>query len=392
MRQIGRHLVLLSLLLALACGACTGAAPDSGQIHNNTSAPVQTPSAPPAPTPSRIERLLAEMTLREKVCQLLIVQPALITGANTAVEAGEETRHALEQYPVGGFLYETGNMQSQEQLRDMLAATQEMTKIPLLLTCDEEGGRVARLMNTVGTTRIGPMLDYKDEGIEVARENARTIGQDMRSCGLNMDLAPVADVWSNPSNTVIGDRAYSDHYEQAAQLVAAAVQGFHDGGVACTLKHFPGHGSTTADTHHGSAYVTKSMEELRQTELLPFQAGITAGADAVMLGHLIVPDVDSVPTPFSHALVTDLLREELGFDGVIMTDSLQMQALTDTYTSAETAVNAIQAGVDMLLCPADVDEAVQALIQAVETGAIPETRLDESVLRVLTLKERWSLI
>ena len=201
-----------------------------------------------------------------------------------------------------------------------------------------------------------------------------------------MDLAPVADVWSNRANTVIGDRAYSDDFDQAAQLVAAAVGGFHEGGVACTLKHFPGHGDTSADSHYGSVYVYKTLDELRGAELVPFRAGIEAGADAVMLGHLIMAGIDEQPALFSHAVVTGLLREELGFDGVVITDGLEMRAMTDHYGSGEIAVAAIQAGVDLLLCPQDLDEAVSALTQAVEDGTITQQRLDESVLRVLRLK------
>ncbi|MDE7221352.1 MAG: glycoside hydrolase family 3, partial [Oscillospiraceae bacterium] len=167
---------------------------------------------------------------------------------------------------------------------------------------------------------------------------------------------------------------------------------FHEGGVACTLKHFPGHGDTAADTHYGSAYVHKTLDELREGELLPFQAGIDAGADAVMMGHLIVDQIDDQPALFSYAIVTELLREEMGFTGVVVTDGLQMQAMTDYYGSAEIAVRAVKAGVDILLCPTDLDQAIDALIQAVEEGEITRERVDESVLRILLLKQRYGLL
>ena len=197
----------------------------------------------------------------------------------------------------------------------------------------------------------------------------------------------MADVWSNPDNPVIRTRAYSDDFFQAAELVAAAVEGFHAGGVVCTLKHFPGHGDTVSDSHYGAAYVTKSLEELRQEELLPFRAGIEAGADMVMIGHLTVPALDTMPAPFSHAVVTELLREELGFTGVVITDALEMGALGD-YTSGEIAVLAVQAGVDLLLCPGDPAEALGALSQAVKEGELSRERIDESVLRILRMKLR----
>ena len=349
--------------------------------------PEPDPVLPPEPDPDPAAELLAGMTLREKICQMFVVYPSAITGVSKVTSAGEGTRQALEEWPVGGLLYDRSNMVDQEQVREMLANTQSYSKIPLILTCDEEGGRVNRLMDTIGTTKIGPMLSYKDQGPEKAAENARTIASDLLSCGFNMDLAPVADVWSNPANKVIGDRAYSDDFVQAAELVAAAVEGFHQGGAACTLKHFPGHGDTSADSHYGSVYVHKTLEELRQGELLPFQAGIDAGADAVMMGHLILDQIDDQPALFSYALVTGLLREEMGFTGVVITDGLQMQAMTDHYSSGDIAVGAVKAGVDILLCPKKLNEAVAALTAAVESGEITEERIDESVLRILRLKQ-----
>ncbi len=355
-------------------------------------APAPSPTPEPTPEPSKAETILAEMTLREKICQMIMAAPSDITGVKTVIAAGDATRAGLEKYPVGALLYDRSNMRSRDQLLTMTQNTQSYSKIPVLITCDEEGGRVTRLMDTVGTTQVDAMLTYKDQGVETAKKNARTLADDLVSCGLNMDLAPVADVWSNPKNTVIGDRAYSDDYAQAAELIPGAVDGFHDGGVACVLKHFPGHGSTTGDSHYGSAYVTKTLDELRQEDLLAFQAGIDAGADAVMMGHLIVKDVDSEPAVFSHDIVTGLLREEMDFDGVVMTDALEMQAIADHYGKNEVAVKAVKAGVDMLLCPADLDGAIDALTKAVESGEITEARINESVLRILKLKENRGLL
>lgn len=342
--------------------------------------------------PDSIDLLLAEMTREEKVYQLFVVYPSALSGVRKVTAAGEKTRQGLEKYPVGGLIYDKSNMVSKEQVREMLEKVQTYTRIPLILTCDEEGGRVSRLMSTVGTTQVGPMYEYREEGTAVAKANAGILAGDLTALGFNMDLAPVADVWSNPENTVIGDRAYSDDFQQAAELVAAAVAGFQEGGVACTLKHFPGHGDTSADSHYGSVYVYKTLDELRAQELLPFQAGIDAGADAVMMGHLIIADVEEEPALFSHRLVTELLREEMGFQGVVITDGLQMKAMTDYYDSGEIAVKAIQAGVDMLLCPQDLKTAADALLRAVESGEIPEERLEESVRRILTLKKERGIL
>ncbi len=404
-KKHGLRLLALCPLLVFLTGAAiwgisernsAGTNPPVSSAAPSEQQPAATPpdtQAPAETAPATLaEQTLAGMTLREKVYQMFIVYPSAVTGIRTVTAAGETTRKALEKYPVGGFLYDRTNMVSKEQVRTMLTNTQGYARIPMILTCDEEGGRVNRLMGTVGTTYIGPMLGYKDQGAGVARSNAQTIAKDLVSCGFNTDLAPVADVWSNPRNTVIGDRAYSDSYEQAAQLIPAAVEGFHAGGVACALKHFPGHGDTSADSHYGSVYVYKPLDEIRQEELLSFQAGIDAGADMVMMGHLIISDVDDQPALFSEKLVTQLLREEMGFQGVVISDGLQMQAMTDHYSSAEIALRSVKAGVDILLCPRDLESAVNALLHAVETGEISEERIDESVLRILTLKENRGIL
>jgi len=188
---------------------------------------------------AKVQEIMSEMTLQEKIYQMMIVPPSTITGVSTVVEAGSGTQSALEQYPVGGLFYNATNMESQDQVSTMLSNTQSFCEIPVLTMCDEEGGTVARLMKTVGTTYIGSMLEYESQGPETARQNAMTIASDMSRLGFNLDLAPVADVWSNPSNTVIAERAYSTDFATAAQLIPAAVEGFHQGGVGCTLKHFP---------------------------------------------------------------------------------------------------------------------------------------------------------
>lgn len=243
----------------------------SSSVPESQSKPPE--SGRPSVAWSSIDDILAGMSLRDKICQMLVLSPELLTGVSGVTAAGETTRQALVDMPVGGLIYSRPNLKSRQQVCKMLSNTQSYSKIPLILTCDEEGGRVNRLMSTVGTTYIGPMFGYRDQGAETARQNAHTIASDMRVLGFNADLAPVADVWSNPDNTVIGDRAYSDDFAQAAELIPEAVRGFHSGGVATTLKHFPGHGDALADSHDGAVYVSKPLEQLRREELLPFRAG-----------------------------------------------------------------------------------------------------------------------
>ncbi len=405
--------IILCVILSLTMAACARNESESSSIdieestalnsdvtmQDSESSPAaesqQAPSSPPSvemDTQDTVSHIVSDMSLYDKICQLLVVTPESLTGQSPVTVAGDTTMQALQNMPVGGILYSKQNFVTQSQVKDMLAKIQSYSKIPLILTCDEEGGRVNRLMDTVGTTYIGPMLDYKDQGADTAYQNAYTIASDMASLGFNFDMAPVADVWSNPDNTVIGDRAYSDDFQQAASLVSSAVHGFHAGGIGTALKHFPGHGDTSADSHFGAVYITKTLEELRENELLPFKAGIDAGSDMVMMGHLIISDVDDQPAPFSYKIVTELLRNELGFDGVIITDGLQMDAMTEYYSSGEIACKAILAGVDMLLCPENPQEAITALQNAVENGDISEQRIDESVERILAMKAQRGML
>ena len=380
------YLLVLTVLAVVLVVVCVRRGQDAAQ-------PSPTPRTSASPTPrtsaevrkDAAQALLDGMTTHEKICQLLIVQPEVLTGGSTVTGMTDELAAALRTYPVGGLLLSAGNMTSGEQLAALTTALSNGGKTAPLISVDEEGGRVARLMNTVGTTKLGSMYSYRAQGTQGAHDNAQTIARDIAAYGFNTDFAPVADVWTNKRSSAIGDRAYSDDYDEAAELVAAAVKGFHDGGVICCLKHFPGHGSTKTDSHDGAATVDKTLPQLRQEDLKPFMSGIAAGADMVMVGHLTVPTMDDAPASLSHKIVTNLLRYDLGFRGVIVTDGLQMQALAQ-YTDGEKAVLALAAGNDMLLEISDVSGTVAAIEKALADGTLSRAALDESVLRILQLK------
>ena len=395
MKILRKAAVCFALIFALALSAC-GAAPgvtlpDPDADVTSTPEPTPEPTPTPDPVKVRAEELLSGMTLREKLCQLMIVRPEVLTGESPVTAAGETTRLALETYPVGGLIYSVDNLVTQEQTREMITNTQSYSKLPLFISADEEGGNVGRLMYKLGTTWVNSMYSYKDEGADTAYANAKTIGTDMVSCLFNTDFAPVADVWTNPENTVIGDRAYSDDFEQAAEIAAAAVRGFTDAGVICCLKHFPGHGDTSTDTHEGAAVVSKSLDELRAGEFLPFVSGIEAGADMVMIGHITVTSVDPEPATISKAIITDVLRGELGWDGVVISDSLDMGALAG-YDNGEVCMKFLEAGGDILLGIPDIETALTSLEAAVTDGRLTESRIDESVQRVLELKISHGII
>lgn len=356
------------------------------------------PDVEPDPQPDEATlqalSMMETMTQHDMVCQLLFVNPDSITGVKNTSLAGEITRGALQTYPVGGLIFSSGNLKDRTQVRDMLAGMRQMCAIAPFLGVDEEGGRVARVMSNpnLGTTKLESMFSYREKGAATAKQNAKTVASDLKGLGFNLDFAPVADVWTNNNNTVIGDRAYSDDYKQAAELVAAAVEGFHEGGVACVLKHFPGHGDTEADSHQSLPVVTRTVAELREGEFLPFASGIKAGADMVMVGHLLLRDADpDTPASLSFTVVTDLLRQELGYNGVVITDGITMKALSG-YSEADRCVMAVNAGCDMLLGVEDVFSVTRALEAAVKDGTISEERLEEAVLRILVLKIRLGLI
>ncbi len=262
---------------------------------------------------ARAQELVNSMSLEEKVYQMFIVSPEQITGVGTVTAAGEATRQALEKYPVGGLLYSEKNIIDRNQIRDVISSSQSYSKTALFTVIDEDGS----------LTGLKSMYSYRNKGRRTARRNAAGIAENISGMGFNMDLAPCADVWSNSRNTVVGSSAYSDDYRQAAKLIAAAVEGFHKKGVICTLKHFPGAGDLTEELTTGKTFLTAEAAELEDGELRPFRAGIEAGADVIMTGHMVVRAIDrKKPASLSAKVVGGCLREQLGYGGLIMTASL----------------------------------------------------------------------
>ena len=332
-----------------------------------------------------ISRVMSSMTLREKVGQLFIIRPEVLGGS--ARQLTEEGRTLYEKYPAGGFCLFAQNISDPEQLKEFSAQLHSLgSRIHPILTIDEEGGSVTR----IASNWKFDVPHYRDMGKTEAsaEESAQQIAAYLKEYGLDLDFAPVADVNTNPKNPVIGTRAYSSDPQEAAACVADAVKGFHAGGVGCCLKHWPGHGDTKTDTHKGSSSTAKTWEDMLACEVLPFVSGIDAGADMVMVSHISAPEVTGTnePASLSSVLMTEKLRKELGFEGVIVTDSFEMLAISGVYSPGEAAVKAILAGADIVLMPADYEQAFDAVMAAVESGEISEERLEESVRRILRMK------
>lgn len=346
-------------------------------------------------TEKEIQALIDWMPLEDKVAQLFMVTPEALTGYDQVTRAGTATRQAYEKMPVGGIVLMEQNLSDPEELKTMVSNlhsySRDRTGLPLLVGIDEEGGTVARIGNheKFDVPDVGDMADVgKGKDVSKAYETGSVLGEYLSDFGIDVDFAPVADVWWNSDNTVVEKRSFGSDPELVSQMVAEAVKGLQEHGVSATLKHFPGHGGTSKDSHDEIASVSETIQEMDKKDLLPFKAGIEAGADQVMIGHICTPKAsdEDVPATFSYFWVTEVLRAYLGFEGVAVTDALNMGAITQKYTSAEASVKALQAGADMLLMPENFEEAYQGVLGAVKDGTLKEARVDESLARIFRLK------
>ena len=364
-------------------------------------------SPPPLPQSQNApEDLLASMTLRQKVGQLFLVRPDALDQTldqNTIDDAqapgitslSPAMAHFLEEYPVGGVVLFGKNLESPAQLTALNRELQAASEIPLFISVDEEGGSVSRLANHPGFQ----LPQYESPGAvgasgdpDQALEMGRTIGAYLKEYGFNMDFAPVADVNTNPDNPVIGDRAFSSQAETAAIMAGAMAQGLREEGVLPVFKHFPGHGDTAEDSHAGLAVTYRDAQEMAACEWLPFQEA--GPEDLVMVGHIAAPAITGEMTPasLSPVMVNDILKGELGFQGLVITDSLSMGAITENYTPGQAALAALNAGCDLLLMPQGLPDAFDAVLQAVEEGTFPQEELDRRVEKILEVKAAQGIL
>lgn len=335
------------------------------------------------------------LTLEQRVAQMFMITPDALTGVSGATRAGDSTRSAFAQYPVGGLVYMSANLTGPDQTTEMLSNmknfSQDTVGLPIFLGVDEEGGTVTRIASNqeFGVTDVGNMSAVGASGDAQNAYNAgSTIGTYLNNLGFNMDFAPVADVLSNPDNAVVKDRSFGSDSQLVADMVCAEMNGLNEHQIAPVIKHFPGHGATSGDSHDGVVTIEKSLDELMANELIPFQQAINSGASFVMVGHISVPAItgDNTPASLSNTMVTGVLRNQMGFHGVVITDAMDMGAITASYSSADAAVAAINAGVDIILMPDDFKSAYQGVLDAVANGTISEERINESAARIIKAK------
>ncbi len=350
--------------------------------------------------PLTVEEMVSEMTIREKVGQLFIVRPEALSElgldedhpGGSADSLSEAMKNGLSEYPVGGVAMFGKNITSPEQITSFIDGLQSESAIPLFIAVDEEGGAVARLANNEAfdlPQYESPAAVASSGDTADALEMGRTIGTYLKEYGFNLDFAPDADVNTNPDNPVIGTRAFSSNSVIASDMSSSMAEGLRECGIIPTFKHFPGHGDTAEDSHFSTAVSYKTREEMENCEWLPFRNALDT--DCIMVGHITTPNLtdDMLPASLSHEVVTGILREDFGFDGLIVTDALEMGAITEEYGGGGAAVMAFEAGCDILLIPSDLGEAFEAVLSAVESGEISVSRLDESVERILSFKERY---
>lgn len=341
-----------------------------------------------------LEGMIAEMSLEDKVAGLFVITPEALTGQGSVTKAGDGTKAALEQYPVGGLIYFKQNITGDKQVREMLANTVSYSKYPLFLAIDEEGGDVARVQAGLGLekTMTAQDLGFADDPTQVF-DTYKKIGTYLADYGFNVDFAPVSDVLTNPDNYAIGNRSFSDNAEVAARLVPEAVKGLQSVGIASCLKHWPGQGEVDADTHEGIASTQMTKSDMEQCEFIPFKAGVEAGVQMIMVGHFSAPEItgDNTPCSLSKDVITGILREEWEYDGVIITDAMNMGAISEYYGSDEAAIKALKAGCDMILMPEDFTLAIDGVVEAVKNGTIDEQRINDSLKRVYRIKYAGTL-
>ena len=339
------------------------------------------------------------MTLEQKVAQLFIVTPeALVEGVSQVTQAGEATREGVTTHPVGGIVYFAQNLLDPEQTTTMLANVKQFYadagNVAPFIAVDEEGGTVVRVADNeaFGAQDVGDASALGSAGdTEAAKRAAEQIADYLMPLGFNLDFAPVADVVNPLRSDTMGLRSFSSDAAVAADMVRAEVEGFRDKKMLCCAKHFPGIGAAAGDSHEGAITIDSTNEELETVDLVPFRAAIEAGVPMIMVGHVSLPNIvgDSTPAPLSSAVVQGMLRDSLGYTGIIVTDSLSMGAITDYYTPAEAAVAALKAGCDIPLMPERFDEAYQGVLNAVQAGELTEERIDESLIRILAAKQEY---
>lgn len=369
--------------------------PENSPLPSKT--PQKTPNRPEKTTDEIVQSILNKMTLEEKIGQVFMMSLRNLPDTKDAVILTDAAKQRIEKNHLGGIILFAENLKNIPQAKKLIEDAQSVSKYPMFIAVDEEGGAVSRLNpNTaLHSTKLPTNSEIGSTGDpELAKKAGKVIAEEIEALGFNMDFAPIADVNSNPKNPVIGVRSFSSNPKVAAEMVEAEVEGMHESNMITVLKHFPGHGDTSSDTHTGAVIVYHTKKRLDQIEFVPFISGIKSGTDGIMTAHIQVPNVthNNMPASLSKEIQTNILRNELNFKGLIITDSLSMGAISKYCSPSKAAILAFQAGADILLMPSDIEAAYSGFLKAVNDGTISKERLDESVKRILELKQERGIL
>ena len=386
-------LILILIMFLSALSGCSYLTKDdtnrninssNSQINSIENKPVEVEPIDP------IIEQISEMTIDEKIGQMMMFS---IEGYSL----NDNTKKLIENYKIGGFVVLGENVKETKQLLDLLNSIKKentINKIPLFLSVDEEGGRITRMpkeFNRLPTNKAIGKINSKNFSNKIGS----ILGYEVKSFGYNMDFAPVFDVNSNPNNPVIGDRSFGPVANLVSDLGIETMKGIQSENIIPVVKHFPGHGDTSVDSHKGLPIVNSDLERLQSLELIPFADAIENGADAVMIAHILLPKIDKEnPASMSKIIITDILRTNLKFNGVVITDDMTMGAITENYNLGESAVKSVNAGADIVLVCHGYDsklEVINAMKSASLNGTISSLRIDESVYRILSLKKKYNL-
>ncbi len=338
----------------------------------------------------KAKNILENLTLEEKIGQMLFI-------SYRKENMDEKLKNLLTDIKPGGFIFFSENFQEYQTAKKLISDIKSTSNIPLFLGIDEEGGRIDRFNNIKGYTyeKIPPMLDIgKTNQILTAYQTGAYIAQILNDFELNIDFAPVIDVYSNPKNTVIGNRSFGSDPKLVSSMGLNLAEGLKDNSIIPVYKHFPGHGNTSKDSHYELPVINKNKEYLLNNDLIPFIDAINNNAEIIMIGHLAVPAItkDNTPASLSKELITDFLKNELNYQNIVITDALNMQAITKNYSDKEVYELAINAGVDILLMPNNEKDAVNTIKELIQENKITEGQINSSVLKILNLKLKYNII
>lgn len=342
-----------------------------------------------------VRSMIAEMTLEEKVAGIFIVSPEQLTKQDNVQKAGDGTKTALEQYPVGGIIYSKKNFKNKDSVTELIANTSSYSRYPLFIAIREEGGKASELQAALKLDKTSSAKELAAaENSSATFDSYYSIGAYLKEYGFNLDIAPVADILTNPANTSIGDRSFGDDATAVASNVTAGIGGLKEAGITSCISHFPGQGNANGDPNQSMCSTDKTKADMDSCELIPFRAAIDEGVEMIMVGNFAAPELtgDNLPCTFSKAISTELLRDEMGYDGIIITDALNAKCISDYYGADEAAIKAIKSGVDMILLPEDFELAYSGVIEAINEGTIDIRRIDDALARIYKVKYKDTLV